>query len=113
MATHESHKLKDHQTVANESNMASSHQFLNGINSHSHLFLILPLIFVPTQTRYFLLVSLLISLLNTPDDFVKATQEGQFCEGVMSEEIVSMVGDSQLLVGVLEAVSARVDRVSN
>lgn len=43
MATHESHKLKDHQTVANESNMASSHQFLNGINSHSHLFLILPL----------------------------------------------------------------------
>ncbi|KAJ6896006.1 hypothetical protein NC651_022285 [Populus alba x Populus x berolinensis] len=74
MATHESHKLIDHQT-----------------------------------TRYFLLVSLLISLLNTPDDFVKATQEGQFCEGVMSEEIVSMVGDSQLLVvGVIEAVSARV-----
>ena len=78
------------------------------------LFLILPLIFVPTQTRYFLLVSLLFSHLNTPDDFVKATQEGQFCEGVMSEEIVSMVGDSQLVVvGVLEAVSARVDRVSN
>jgi hypothetical protein len=32
----------------------------------------------------------------------------------MSEEIISMVGDSQLVVvGVLEAVSARVDRVSN
>lgn len=92
MATHESHKLEDHQTVANESNMASSHQFLNGINSHSHV----------------------VSNTPTPDDFVKATQEGQFCEGVMSEEIVSMVGDSQLLVvGVLEAVSARVDRVSN
>ncbi|KAJ6984894.1 hypothetical protein NC653_023018 [Populus alba x Populus x berolinensis] len=75
MATHESHKLKDHQT-----------------------------------TRHFLLVSLLISLLNRPDDFVKATQEGQFCEGVVSEEIASMlgIGDSQLLVvGVIEAVSAR------
>ncbi|KAJ6984895.1 hypothetical protein NC653_023013 [Populus alba x Populus x berolinensis] len=38
MATHESHKLKDHQTAANESNMASSHQFLNASSSfHSIL----------------------------------------------------------------------------